>query len=271
MRDFEFQRAASVSEAVAALKKAPEGKLLAGGQSLLPVMKLNLAAPSHVISISGLKELQGIRKQGNQLVIGAGVTHAEVADSAEVKSALPALAALAELIGDPQVRNRGTLGGSVAHNDPAADYPAALLALGATVVTDRRELPAAAFFKGMFETALARDELVTAVKFPLVERAHYQKFPHPASKYAIVGVMVALAAPASAAPAARVRVAVTGASPCVFRHTAAEAALARSFEARALDGVSVPPDGLLSDLHASAEYRAHLVGVLTRRAVRALA
>jgi carbon-monoxide dehydrogenase medium subunit len=263
MRDFEFQRATTVGDAVAALKRAPEGKLLAGGQSLLPVMKLNLAAPSHVISISGLEELQGIRKQGGQLIIGAAVTHAEVAASAEVKSALPALAALAELIGDPQVRNRGTLGGSVAHNDPAADYPAALLALGATVVTDRRELPAEGFFKGMFETALARDELVTAVKFPLVERAHYLKFAHPASKYAIVGVMVARSA-------AGVRVAVTGAGTCVFRHAQAEQALARAFAPRALDGLSTPPDGLLSDLHASAEYRAHLVGVLARRAVSAL-
>lgn len=263
MRDFEFQRATSVAEAVAALKRAPESKVLAGGQSLLPVMKLNLAAPSHVISISGLKELQGVRKQGAQLVIGAGVTHAEVAGSAEVKSALPALAALAELIGDPQVRNRGTLGGSLAHNDPAADYPAALLALGASVVTDRREIAADSFFKGMFETALERDELVTAVKFPLVERAHYLKFAHPASKYAIVGVMVARSA-------AGVRVAVTGASTCVFRDGAAEAALARGFAPRALDGLHTSPEGLLSDLHASAEYRAHLVGVLTRRAVSAL-
>lgn len=264
MRDFDFQRPTSVAEAVAALKRAPEGKWLAGGQSLLPVMKLNLAAPSHVISISRLKELQGIRRQGERLVIGAGVTHAEVASSAEVKAALPSLAALAELIGDPQVRNRGTLGGSVAHNDPAADYPAALLALGATVVTDRRAIPADDFFKGMFETALARDELVTAVEFPLVERAQYQKFAHPASKYAIVGVMVARSR-------SGVRVAVTGASPCVFRHAAAEAALARAFAPAALDGVNVSPEGLLSDLHGSAEYRAHLVAVLTRRAVSALA
>ena len=264
MRDFEFQRPGSVAEAVALLMRAPESKLLAGGQSLLPVMKLNLAAPSHVISISGLKELKGIRKQGNQLVIGAAVTHAEVAAAEEVKSTVPALAELAELIGDPQVRNRGTLGGSVAHNDPAADYPAALLALGATVVTDRREIAADSFFKGMFETALGRDELVVAVKFPLVERAHYVKFPHPASKYAIVGVMVARTA-------AGVRVAVTGAAPCVFRHAAAEAALAGGFATRALDGLSTDQDGLLSDLHASAEYRAHLVGVLTRRAVSALA
>jgi aerobic carbon-monoxide dehydrogenase medium subunit len=264
MRDFEFQRATSLAQAVTALRQAPESKLLAGGQSLLPVLKLNLAAPSHLISISSLKELQGIRRQGHTLVIGAAVTHASVAASADVRAALPSLAALAELIGDPQVRNRGTIGGSVAHNDPAADYPAALLALNATVVTDRRELSAESFFKGMFETALARDEIVTAVKFPLAERAAYAKFPHPASKYAIVGVMVAKTA-------SGVRVAVTGASPCVFRFQAAEEALGRSLVASSVARLQPPADGLLSDLHASAEYRAHLVGVMTQRAAAALA
>jgi aerobic carbon-monoxide dehydrogenase medium subunit len=264
MREFEFLRASTLSQAVAALRQAAEAKLLAGGQSLLPVMKLNLAAPTHLISISALQELQGIRRQGDSLIIGAGVTHANVAGSREVRSALPALAALAELIGDPQVRNRGTLGGSVAHNDPAADYPAALLALNATVVTDRREVVAGDFFKAMFETALARDEIITAVKFPLPERAAYAKFPHPASKYAIVGVM-------AAKTAAGVRIAVTGASPCVYRLQAAEAALGRTWAASALAGLQVAPEGLLSDLHASAEYRAHLVGVMVRRAVVALA
>jgi aerobic carbon-monoxide dehydrogenase medium subunit len=264
MRDFEFQKASSLSQAVAALRQAPEAKLLAGGQSLLPVMKMNLAAPSHLISISGLPELQGIRRQGDSLIVGAGVTHSSVAASPEVRSALPSLAALAELIGDPQVRNRGTLGGSVAHADPAADYPAALLALNATIVTDRRELPADSFFKGMFETALGRDEIVTAVKFPTAQRAAYVKFPHPASKYAIVGVMVAKSG-------AGVRVAVTGASPCVYRHQAAEQALSKNLSTSALRGITTPQDGLLSDLHASAEYRAHLVGVMTQRAVAALA
>jgi carbon-monoxide dehydrogenase medium subunit len=262
MQDFEFQRAATVADAVEALRAAPEGKLLAGGQSLLPVLKLNLAAPSALISISAISQLKGVRREGAVLVIGAGTTHAEVASSGDVQSALPGLSALAEQIGDPQVRNRGTLGGSVAHNDPAADYPAALVALGATIVTDRRELAAEAFFTGMFETALARDELVTAVKFPIVQRAGYAKFPNPASKYAIVGVMVAQGS-------GGVRVAVTGAGPCVFRFAAAEKALAQRFAPEAIDGLTHPADDLLSDLHAAADYRAHLIPVMTKRAVAA--
>jgi carbon-monoxide dehydrogenase medium subunit len=262
MQNFEFQRPASVTDAVAALRAAPEGKLLAGGQSLLPVLKLNLAAPSALISIATIPQLKGIRREGSALVIGAGTTHAEVAASKDVKSAIPGLAALAEQIGDPQVRNRGTLGGSVAHNDPAADYPAALLALSATVVTDRRELSADDFFTGMFETALARDELITAVKFAIPERAGYAKLPNPASKYAIVGVMVA-------AGDRGVRVAVTGAAGCVFRYAAAEKALAQRFAPEAIDGLTHPADGLLNDLHAAADYRAHLVPVMTKRAVAA--
>ncbi len=262
MQDFEFQRAATVADAVEALRAAPEGKLLAGGQSLLPVLKLNLAAPSALISISAISQLKGVRREGAVLVIGAGTTHAEVASSGDVQSALPGLSALAEQIGDPQVRNRGTLGGSIAHNDPAADYPAALVALGATIVTDRRELAAEAFFTGMFETALARDELVTAVKFPIVQRAGYAKFPNPASKYAIVGVMVAQGS-------GGVRVAVTGAGPCVFRFAAAEKALAQRFAPEAIDGLTHPADDQLSDLHAAADYRAHLIPVMTKRAVAA--
>lgn len=260
MQNFEFQRANSVADAVKALGAAPEGKLLAGGQSLLPVLKLNLAAPSTLISISAISHLKGIRREGSVLVIGAGTTHAEVAASKDVKGAIPGLAALAEQIGDPQVRNRGTLGGSVAHNDPAADYPAALLALNATVVTDRRELGAETFFTGMFETALARDEIVTAVKFPIGARVGYAKFPNPASKYAIVGVMVVQGGQG-------VRVAVTGAGVCVFRFQAAEKALAQRFAPEVIDGLSYPAGDLLSDLHAAADYRAHLVPVLTKRAV----
>lgn len=262
MQNFEFRRANSVADAVQALRAAPEGKLLAGGQSLLPVLKLNLAAPSALISLSAISQLKGVRREGSALVIGAGTTHAEVAASKEVKSAIPGLAALAEQIGDPQVRNRGTLGGSVAHNDPAADYPAALLALNATVVTDRREIGVDTFFTGMFETALARDEVITAVKFPIASRAGYAKFPNPASKYAIVGVMVAQSAQG-------VRVAVTGAGACVFRFAAAEKALAARFAPEAIDGLTYPADELLSDLHAAADYRAHLVIVMTKRAVAA--
>jgi len=260
MHEFEFHRPLTVTEAVDTLRAAPDAKLLAGGQSLLPVMKLNLAAPSALVSLRGVRELCGIRREGDRLVIGAGTTHAEVASSSVVKTALPALAELAEQIGDPQVRHRGTLGGSLAHNDPSADYPAAVLALNATIVTDRRKIPADAFFLGMFETALARDEIITAVEIPKVQRASYVKLSSPASRYAIVGVMVAESAHG-------VRVGVTGAAPCAFRFEAAEKALEARFAPQALDGLQFPADELLSDLHAAADYRAHLVSVLTRRAV----
>ncbi len=262
MQDFTFHRAESVAGAVGALRKAPEAKYLGGGQSLIPVMKLGLAAPSHLESVAQLAELKGVKVEGKELVIGAAVTHAEVAESAEVRRALPALAALAAHIGDPQVRNRGTLGGSLAHDDPNADYPAAVLALGATVVTDRRRIPADAFFQGMFQTALEADELVTSVRFPLPEKAAYQKLPHPASRFALVGVFVARGP-------AGVRVAVTGAGASVFRVAAMEQALAKRFAPEALAGVAVPADGLQSDPAGSPEYRAHLVGVLARRAVAA--
>jgi carbon-monoxide dehydrogenase medium subunit len=262
MQDFKFLRPTSLAEAVKALGADSNAKLLAGGQSLLPVLKLNLAAPSALISLSAISQLGGIRREGGMLIIGAAATHAEVAASKDVKSAIPALSALAEQIGDAQVRNRGTLGGSVAHNDPSADYPAALLALNATIVTDRREIGADAFFTGMFETALAKDEIVTAVKFPVPARAGYAKFPNPASKYAIVGVMVAQGP-------GGVRVAVTGAASCVFRFEAAEKALAKHFGPDAVGKLDYPADDLLSDLHAAPDYRAHLVPVMTQRAVAA--
>lgn len=262
MQSFEFHRPKTVAEAVEALKSADEGKLLAGGQSLLPVMKLDMAAPSDLVSLRDIEELKGIREAGGAVVIGAASTHAQVAGSEVVKNKLPALAALAEQIGDPQVRNRGTLGGSVAHADPAADYPAALVALGATIETDRRELKADDFFTGLFETALEEDEVVTAVSFPVPEKAAYSKFPNPASRYAIAGVMVAKGP-------AGVRVAVTGAGPCVFRVEAMEKALASNWGAAALDGISVPADDLQSDADADAEFRAHLVGVMAKRAVEA--
>ena len=262
MQDFTFRRPASVADAVEALRSVPGCKLLGGGQSLIPVMKLDLAAPATLVPVSGLEELRGIRLEGSELVIGAGLTHREVGESEEVAGAIPALAALAGAIGDPQVRNRGTLGGSVAHNDPAADYPAALLALDATVVTDRRKIPAADFLGSMFETALEGDEVITAVRFRVPGAAAYAKFPNPASKYAIVGVMVARG-PGGA------RVAVTGAAPGAFRHGGMERALAADFSASSLDGVPVDAGELLSDPQASAEYRAHLVGVMARRAVEA--
>jgi carbon-monoxide dehydrogenase medium subunit len=264
MKDFAFHRPATIQEAVALLAAREDGKLLAGGQSLLPVLKLELAAPTDLISLAGLRELKDIRVDGGTVAIGAGVTHDEVHRSPEIAKLIPALSALAGAIGDAQVRNRGTLGGSVAHADPAADYPAALVALGATVVTDRRRIAAEDFFTGLFETALARDELVTAVHFPVPKRAAYAKFAHRASKYALVGVMIA-------ETAGGVRVAVTGAGPKVFRVPVMEAALGRGMRAEALDGIAVPPDDLNSDAEASAEYRAHLIGVMARRAVAALA
>lgn len=262
MQDFEFHRPESVAAAVAARKKAAEGKYLGGGQSLIPVMKLGLAAPSDLVSVASLRELKGIRREGKDLVVGAAVTHAEVAESAEVRGAIPALADLASHIGDAQVRNRGTLGGSLAHDDPAADYPAAALALGATIQTDRRTIPADAFFLGMYETALQPDEMIVAVRFPVPEKAAYAKQPHPASRFALVGVFVAKGP-------AGVRVAVTGAGPSVFRAAALEAALSKRFSPEALQGVAAKADGLTSDPFGSAEYRAHLVGVLARRAVAA--
>ncbi|MFT3697041.1 MAG: xanthine dehydrogenase family protein subunit M [Kofleriaceae bacterium] len=261
MKDFEFHRPSSVADAVALLKSKPEAKLLSGGQSLLPVLKLELAEPSDLISLAGIKELHDIRVDGDRVIIGALVTHAEVNESDAVKKVIPALATLAGWIGDAQVRNRGTIGGSVAHADPAADYPAALVALGATIATDRRKIAAEDFFKGLFETALERDEIVTAVHIPKPKRAAYEKFAHRASKFALVGVMVA-------ETSAGVRVAVTGAAPSVFRVPAMEAALAKSWTAAALDGISVPPDDLMSDTEASAEYRAHLVTVMAKRAVQ---
>ncbi len=264
MKDFEFHRPKTVAEAVALLKAREGAKLLSGGQSLLPVLKLELAEPTDLISLAALTELSDIRVDGGKVIIGAGVTHDRVARSPEVAKHIPALAELASHIGDAQVRNRGTLGGSVAHADPAADYPAALVALGATIATDRRTISADDFFTGLFETALQRDEIVTAVHFPVAKRAAYVKFAHRASKYAVVGVFVA-------ETSAGIRVAVTGAGPMVFRVPAMESALASKFSPDAIAGVQVSPDDLNSDSEASAEYRAHLVGVMAKRAVQACA
>jgi carbon-monoxide dehydrogenase medium subunit len=263
MQDFGFHRPRTIPDAVQALKKCSEGKYLAGGQSIIPVMKLGLAAPSDLVALSALAELKGIRTEGDDLVIGAGATHAEVAESAEARRRIPALAELASHIGDPQVRNRGTLGGSLAHDDPAADYPAAVLALGATVQTDRRKIGADDFFKGLFTTALEPDEIITAVRFPVPERAAYAKFPHPASRFALVGVMVAKGKRG-------VRVAVTGAGKAgVFRMADMERALDSRFAPETIAPVAVQAAGLTSDPFGSAEYRAHLVGLMARRAVAA--
>lgn len=264
MYEFQYHRPSSLAEAGKLFGKAADGVYLAGGQTLIPTLKHRLASPSDVIDLSRIAALRGIKVAGGAVEIAALATHAEVAESAEVKKAIPALAALAAHIGDPQVRNRGTLGGSLANNDPAADYPAALLALNATVETDKRKIAADTFFKGMFETALKPGELITRVRFPAPRKAAYMKFPNPASRYAMVGVMVAVTE-------SGVRVAVTGAGPCVFRATEFEKALAGGLDPKRLDGLAVKPDGLNSDIHGSAEYRAHLVGVMARRAVAEIA
>ena len=252
-----------MDEALGALRGTEGGKVIAGGQSLLPIMKLNLAMPSDLVSLAGLPGLADITDNGDSVEVGAMCTHAQVAASATVQGRIPALAALAVGIGDPQVRNAGTIGGSVAHNDPAADYPAACVALGATIVTDRREISSDDYFQGMFMTPLEEDEVITAVRFPVPARAAYAKFANPASKYAIAGVMVA------DGPAG-VRVAVTGASgDGVFRVAAMEAALEASFSADAVAGIAVSTDDMLSDTAAGPEYRAHLVTVMAKRAVEA--
>ncbi len=261
MYAFEYQRAKTVADAAAALGKTG-GKALAGGQSLVGAMKLRLANPGTIVDLGGIAELKGIKKEGDAIVIGAMTTHADVAASTVVRQAIPALAAMAEGIGDRQVRNRGTLGGSLANNDPAADYPAAVLALGATVQTNKRKIAADEFFKGMYETALAADEIITAVSFPIPKKAAYAKFPQPASRFALVGVFVAQSGTGT-------RVAVTGAAASVHRATMIETALAKSFTADAAKSVKIPTDHLNSDLHGSAEYRAHLVAVMAARAVTA--
>jgi carbon-monoxide dehydrogenase medium subunit len=260
MNDFDFHTPATVADATRAIGAAADGRYLAGGQSLLPAMKMGLSAPSDLVALSGIAQLQGIRVQAGVLHVGAGTTHATVAASEVVRGAIPALAALADLIGDRAVRSMGTLGGSLALNDPAGCYPAAVLGLGATIRTDRRGIAADDFFTGLYETALEPGELIVEVSFPIPDKASWQKFSQPASRFSLVGVF------ASRGPAG-VRVGVTGAASCAFRATALEAALAREWSAAACKGVAVSADGLKDDLHASAAYRAHLVGVLCRRAV----
>jgi carbon-monoxide dehydrogenase medium subunit len=262
MYNFNYLRPASVADAAKALGASSDAKLVAGGQTLLPTMKQRLAQPSDLVDLGGITELKGIKMDGNNLVIGAMTTHAEVAKSSVVKGAISALAVLADGIGDPQVRNRGTIGGSISNSDPAADYPAGLVGLGATVVTNKRKIAADDFFKGMFETALEAGEIVTAVSFPKPEKAAYAKFPQPASRFALVGVFVSKSG-------GNVRVAVTGAGPKVFRQVDMEKALAANFAADSIKGVKVASSGLNSDIHGSADYRAHLVGVMARRAVAA--
>lgn len=261
MYDFTYHRPANVADAASALSAHGDFKLLAGGMSLIPTLKLRLARYAGLVDLGGIGGLNGILREGDAMVIGAMTPHAVVAASAEIAGTLPALASLAGGIGDPLVRNRGTIGGSIAYADPAADYPAGVLGLDATVVTSRRRIAADDFFTGLFETALRADEIITAVSFPVPRAAAYAKLPQQASRFALVGVFVARTA-------GGVRVAVTGAGPVVFRWRQAEAALERHFEPAALDGITLEADGLNSDIHGSAEYRGHCAGVLARRAVR---
>ena len=264
MYETTYHRASSVDEAAALFAKGKEAKYLAGGQTLLPVMKQRLASPSDVIDLAKIKDLVGVVPTNNGIEIKAATTHYDVAQNDAVKKAIPALAYLASLIGDPAVRYRGTIGGSLANNDPAADYPAAVLALGATVKTNKRTISADEFFKGLFSTALGDGEIITAVSFPVQDKAGYAKFPHPASRFALTGVFVAKT------PSGDVRVAATGASSSgVMRLPAIEAALKANWSAGALDSLKISADGLLDDLHGSASYRANLIKVMAQRAVTA--
>lgn len=262
MHHTHYHRPASVADAVKLLDQHGDDRLIAGGQSMLPAMRLGLASIEGFIDLGGVAELKGIRVEGNGVRIGAMTTHAEVAASKDVQSRAPAIACLAAGIGDRQVRNRGTLGGSLANSDPAACYPAAVLGTGATIHTNTRSIAADDFFKGLFETALKTGEIITAVTFPQVEKAAYMKFKQPASRFSLVGVFVAKTAQGA-------RVAVTGAGAHVFRVTALEDRLNAKWAPESCDGVTVPSANLNSDLHGSAEYRAHLIPVLTRRAVAA--
>lgn len=262
MYQFNYTRAANAADASAKAAKNADAKLLAGGQTLIASMKLRLTGPAELIDLSSAADLKGIKVDGSSVTIGAMTRHAEVAASAEVKKAIPALAALAGGIGDRMVRNMGTMGGSVANNDPAADYPAGVLGLGATVNTTKRKIAADDFFTGMFSTALEEGEIITSITFPIPKRAAYIKFKNPASRYALVGVFVA-------ETGSGVRVAVTGAGPGVFRVPEMEKALAAKFAPESVANIKVAADGLNSDIHAQADYRAHLVTVMAKRAVAA--
>jgi carbon-monoxide dehydrogenase medium subunit len=262
MHAFEYHRPASSKDAIALAGKKDEGKYLAGGQSLVQAMKLRLASPTDLIDLGTIKDLAGIKVSGSAVEIGAMTRHADVAGSKDVQKAIPALAALAGIIGDRQVRHMGTIGGSLANNDPAADYPAAVLGLGATITTNKRKIEADKYFKGLYETALEAGELITSVSFPAPKRAAYMKFKNPASRFAIVGVFVADFG-------GKVRVGVTGAGPSAFRQAEMEKALSAKFAPDAVASIKVKADGLNNDLHASPEYRAHLITVMAKRAVEA--
>jgi aerobic carbon-monoxide dehydrogenase medium subunit len=263
MHAFEYHRPSSTKDAVSLGEKKDEGRYLAGGQSLVQAMKLRLSSPTDLIDLGTIKELAFVKASGSAVEIGAMTRHADVAGSKEVQKAIPALAMLAGIIGDRQVRHMGTIGGSLANSDPAADYPAAVLGLGATITTNKRKIEADSYFKGLFETALQPGELITSVSFPVPKRAAYMKFKNPASRFALVGVFVADFG------GGKVRVAVTGAGACAFRQAEMEKALGAKFAPDAVANIKVKQDGLNNDLHASPEYRAHLITVMAKRAVEA--
>ena len=260
MYDFQYHKPSSVAEAVSLLAADPDAKPISGGMTLLPALKHRLNRPTSLVDLGGIAELRGIRREGDAIVVGAMAKHYEVATDATLKAAIPALARMASTVGDTQVRNRGTLGGSIANNDPAADYPAAALALGATIITSSRRIPADEFFLGMFTTALEPGELLVAVSFPIPEKAGYAKLRNPASRYSMAGVFVAKGA-------GGVKVGVNGAASCAFRQTEMEQALTGNWSTSALEGIVQPADDLNSDIHGSAAYRAHLVGVMAKRAL----
>jgi aerobic carbon-monoxide dehydrogenase medium subunit len=263
MYETNYHRASSVSDAAKLIKKSEDGKLLSGGMTLIPTMKQRLASPSDLVDLTHIAGMKGIKVSGKKVSIGAATTHAEVASSDKLRGVCAALADLAGHIGDPHVRHRGTIGGSIANNDPAADYPSAMLALDATIVTDKRSISADKFFKGLFETALKDGEIVTSIEFTAPAKAAYSKFPNPASRYAMTGVFVSKQKDGA-------RVAVTGAGDDgVFRHKGLEAALNKKFAADSLGDVAVASKGLMSDMHASADYRAALIKVMAKRAVAA--
>jgi aerobic carbon-monoxide dehydrogenase medium subunit len=263
MYDLAILKPLTIADAVIALQSDTEARLLGGGQTLIPTLKARLAQPTSLVALSHLSDLQGINVSANHISIGAGVRHADVAANFQIAKKLPALAKLAAGIGDPQVRNRGTLGGSIANNDPSADYPAAVLGLGATVHTSKRDIMADDFFTGMFSTALATDEIITRVTFPIVDAAHYEKIHNPASRYALAGVFISRRGE-------DIRVAVTGAAAAVFRWQEAERALHQNFSVSAVTPLTLTRDDLNADMHASADYRAHLVSIAVQRAVTAL-
>ena len=262
MHAFEYHRPSSMKDALALGAEKPEGRFLAGGQSLVQAMKLRLSSPTDLIDLASIGDLKALSADANSVTVGAMVRHADVAGSSAVQKTIPALAQLAGMIGDRQVRHMGTMGGSLANSDPAADYPAAVLGLGATITTNKRKIEADKFFKGLYETALEPGELITQVSFPAPKRAAYMKFKNPASRFALVGVFVADFG-------GNVRVGVTGAGASAFRQTEMEKALTQKFAPESVAGIKVKPDGLNNDLHASPEYRAHLITVMCKRAVEA--